>query len=73
MEFGRFALLIQAFVLMSKVLRLKGSSRDAPPHLLKEEAQQLERTVKALFYFGRMECKWRSGLPSCELHSVSQM
>ncbi|KAL7796081.1 hypothetical protein V8C37DRAFT_408531 [Trichoderma ceciliae] len=73
MESGRFALLIQAFVLLSKVLRLMSSSRDAPAHLLKDEAQQLERTVKALLYFGQIECKWRNGLPSCELHSVSQM
>ncbi|RFU78611.1 hypothetical protein TARUN_3581 [Trichoderma arundinaceum] len=73
MEFGRFALLIQAFVLMSKVLRLASSSRDIPIHLLKDEVQQLERTVKALLYFGRIECKWRNGLPSCELHSVSHL
>ncbi|EHK25744.1 uncharacterized protein TRIVIDRAFT_219505 [Trichoderma virens Gv29-8] len=72
MEFGRFALLIQAFVLLSKVSRLT-SSRDVPPQLFKDEAQQLERTVKALLYFGQMECKWRNGMPSCELHSVSQI
>ncbi|KAL7904810.1 hypothetical protein GGI35DRAFT_472023 [Trichoderma velutinum] len=72
MEFGRFALLIQAFVLLSKVFRLI-SSRDEPPHLLKDEAQQLERTVKALLYFGQMECKWRNGVPSCELHSISHI
>lgn len=72
MEFGRFALLIQAFVLLSKVLRLV-SSRDEQSHLLKDEAQQLERTVKALLYFGQMECKWRNGVPSCELHSISHM
>ncbi|KAL7959427.1 hypothetical protein V8C34DRAFT_313284 [Trichoderma compactum] len=72
MEFGRFALLIQAFVLLSKVLRLV-SSRDEQSHLLKDEAQQLERTVKALLYFGQMECKWRNGVPSCELHSISHI
>ncbi|KAK4064867.1 transcriptional regulator family: Fungal Specific TF [Trichoderma aggressivum f. europaeum] len=72
MEFGRFALLIQAFVLLSKVLRLT-SSRDEQSHLLKDEAQQLERTVKALLYFGQMECKWRNGVPSCELHSISHI
>lgn len=66
-------MLIQGFVLMSKVLRLMPSSRDAPSQLLKDEAQQLERTVKALLYFGQMECKWRNGVPSCELHSVSHM
>ncbi|KAL7949358.1 hypothetical protein V8C42DRAFT_351003 [Trichoderma barbatum] len=40
MEFGRFALLIQAFVLLSKVSRLTSSTQDASPQLLKDEAQQ---------------------------------
>ncbi|KAL9479598.1 hypothetical protein ACSS6W_004384 [Trichoderma asperelloides] len=73
-DFGRFAVLIQAFVLMSKVQRLMSSSRDIiPPHLLKEEAQRLERAIKALYYFGRIERKPETGLPSSELHSVSQI
>ncbi|KAL7926003.1 hypothetical protein ACQKWADRAFT_281500 [Trichoderma austrokoningii] len=71
-DFGRFAVLIQAFALMSKVQRLTSSSRDTPPHLLKEEAQRLERAIKALYYFGRIERKPETGLLSSELHSVSQ-
>lgn len=72
-DFGRFAVLIQAFALLSKVQRLTSSSRDIPPNLLKEEAQRLERSIKALYYFGRIERKPDSGLPSSEFHSVSQM
>ncbi|KAL7933186.1 hypothetical protein V8C35DRAFT_322578 [Trichoderma chlorosporum] len=72
-EFGRFALLIQAFVLLSKVLRLTSNMRAAQPKLQGVEARQLERTVKALLYFGLMERKWRNGVTSCELHSVSQI
>ncbi|EHK39475.1 hypothetical protein TRIATDRAFT_323033 [Trichoderma atroviride IMI 206040] len=72
-DFGRFAVLIQAFALMSKVQRLTSSSRNIPPHLLKEEAQRLERAIKALYYFGRIERKPETGLPSSEFHSVSQI
>lgn len=71
-DFGRFAVLIQAFALLSKVQRLT-SSRDIPPNLLKEEGQRLERAIKALYYFGRIERKPETGLPSSEFHSVSQM
>ncbi|KAL6905137.1 hypothetical protein GGI43DRAFT_398969 [Trichoderma evansii] len=72
-DFGRFAVLIQAFALMSKVQRLTSSSRDIPPQLLKEEAQRLERAIKALYYFGRIERKPETGLSSSEFHSVSQI
>ncbi|KAL6874256.1 hypothetical protein HDV57DRAFT_504340 [Trichoderma longibrachiatum] len=70
MEFGRFALLTQAFVLLSKVLKLKATSQESPTKGLKDEAQKLERTIKALLYFGQMEVKSRNGMPSFELHSV---
>ncbi|KAL6860867.1 hypothetical protein J3F83DRAFT_304074 [Trichoderma novae-zelandiae] len=71
MEFGRFALLIQAFVLLSRVLKLKSTSQEPSAKPLKDKAQQLERTIKALLYFGQMEVKSRNGMPSYELHSVS--
>ncbi|KAL7810270.1 hypothetical protein V8C44DRAFT_332777 [Trichoderma aethiopicum] len=70
MEFGRFALLTQAFVLLSKVLKLKSTAQETPTKGLKDEAQKLERTIKALLYFGQMEVKSRNGMPSFELHSV---
>ncbi|PTB68483.1 fungal-specific transcription factor domain-containing protein [Trichoderma citrinoviride] len=70
MEFGRFALLTQAFVLLSKVLKLKSTSPETSTKALKDEAQRLERTIKALLYFGQMEVKSRNGMPSFELHSV---
>ncbi|KAL7814394.1 hypothetical protein V8C26DRAFT_403675 [Trichoderma gracile] len=69
-EFGRFALLTQAVVLLSKVLKLKATSQETSPKTLKDEAQKLERTIKALLYFGQMEVKSRNGMPSFELHSV---
>jgi hypothetical protein len=70
MEFGRFALLTQAFVLLSKVLKLGSTSQETSTKALKDEAQKLERTIKALLYFGQMEVKSRNGMPSFELHSV---
>ncbi|TFB07092.1 hypothetical protein CCMA1212_001245 [Trichoderma ghanense] len=71
MEFGRFALLTQASVLLSKVLKLKSTSQETSAKALKDEAQKLERTIKALLYFGQMEVKSRNGMPSFELHSHS--